>query len=958
MIVTHQLTIDLLERKSIPQIEATQNDRLSRKMAVSLLSGERTWQVPQYASVVIRYYRSDGTGGEYDTLPDGSKAWYSEGNTLHLTMAPQVFEVPGNVMISPMILQADKILTVFSVVVTVHPLIQGEPGSAEPFSSITGFLPAPESAEVGKFLRVAEVDDSGKILALDTATVSGEAVQTNSEEPERNDIPKVYFGQGLPQTKDEAVMSFLYSSGTTEFSGWCKTKAQGNTSMNFPKKNQTVKLYRDSSCAEKLKMDFKGWGKENKFCFKANWIDLSHVRNVVSARLWGDVVRSRDRYLELPELYRNSPNQGAVDGFPVQVYAQGVYQGRYTLNIPKDPWMAGMDDNLEEHCILCGENYGSGCFRAAAKIDGSDWSDEVHDAVPAAILQRWNEVIDFVRNSSDAAFRANIEDYFYLDSLIDYHLFGLISCGLDAYGKNQLYMTYNGSKWIAGMYDMDATWGLWWDGATFVANNYDRSQYQDFKDGNGNLLYIRLEQCFYEEIQARWAQLRSGALSMENILLRFERFTDIVSKDLVAEDYAATTANGAFTRIPSKTSNNIQQIRSFVAYRHGWCDSYVASLTPGQEVRCTGIEFASIAMVLTVGDEKTLSVTVSPAGCTEEVVWSSSAPGVLKVSGGVVTAIAPGTAVVSAVCGDYSASIDVSVKAQSVTVSCTGITLSQSSLSFTGVGSQTLTATVLPEGCTDSLSWETSNSSVAVVRDGVVTAIGDGEAVITAICGTKSAQCYVSVTGLGVNLLGGLTWHVGEVSESTGAVVETVSAANYTDAFDISAFANTILRGRCTGCNTLYSRVVIYDENMAMLKCIGFNVCGTVPANAKYARISVYSGAGKTLEIVGSPDNLWNTLTVNDGSYANGQYNPNDSTSCYIRTEVAAGDVLASYGAWGVAYLDASEAVLGSSVLTNTKATEFTVPDGAVWAVISASDSNLANTVCNRMETVAASVIA
>lgn len=281
-------------------------------------------------------------------------------------------------------------------------------------------------------------------------------------------------------------------------------------------------------------------------------------------------------------MLRTSPNQGAVDGFPVKVYSKGIYQGRYTLNIPKDAWMANMDDSLDNHCILCGENYVSGCFRATASINGSDWTDEVHDTVPNSIKTRWNEVIYFVMNSTDEEFVTNLENYFFVDSLIDYYIFGLVSCGLDAFGVNQLYFTYDGIKWIASMYDMDSTWGLWWTGASFVASNYARAEFQDFKDGPGNLLYIRLEQLFTERIKERYTELKNGALSVSNIINHFERFTDIASLDLVKEDYARTTANGAFTSIPSQTTNNIQQIRKFVVERYTYCDGYISGLTSSE----------------------------------------------------------------------------------------------------------------------------------------------------------------------------------------------------------------------------------------------------------------------------------------------------------------------------------------------------------------------------------------
>lgn len=485
------------------------------------------------------------------------------------------------------------------------------------------------------------------------ANISGGV--TASVEPAEEDIPKVFLTGTLPVTKSEVKMGFRYISKTEDVAGYVEIKCQGNTSMNFPKKNFTVKMFADKALSEKMKVDFKGWGKQSKHVYKANWIDITHARNVVSARLWADVVKSRANYAELPELLRTSPNQGAVDGFPIKVYANGVYQGRYTLNIPKDAWMANMDDELDNHCILCGEGYTSGCFREAST---GQWTDEVHDSMPAAISTRWLEVINFVMNSTDDEFKANLGNYFDVQSLIDYHLFGLVSCGLDAYGKNQLYMTYDGQKWIASMYDMDATWGLWWNGSSFVATDYDRTEYQDFKDGEGNLLYIRLEELFFEELQARWAELRSGALSVDSIINRFERFTDIASAELVAEDYASTTADGKFTSIPSVSANTIQQIRAFAVARHDWCDTYVAGLV---NAPCTGITLSASSLTFTGAGSQTLVATVEPENTTDAVVWSVDDDGIATVFNGVVTAVANGSCVITAKCGNYSATCAVTV---------------------------------------------------------------------------------------------------------------------------------------------------------------------------------------------------------------------------------------------------------------------------------------------------------
>ena len=210
-----------------------------------------------------------------------------------------------------------------------------------------------------KFEEGQILTDAEKRIALNNLGLSDLTPKTILE-PEATDIPKVFIDGVIPTTKDDVLAEMMYISSTMQFHAYLQIKCQGTSSMKYPKKNFTIKLFSDEARTEKLKVNFKNWGAQNKFCLKANWIDLSHSRNVVSAQLAGDIIKTRSNYSELPELLRTSPNHGMIDGFPIKVYANGVYQGRYTWNIPKDAWMTNMDDDLDNHCILCGENYDGG----------------------------------------------------------------------------------------------------------------------------------------------------------------------------------------------------------------------------------------------------------------------------------------------------------------------------------------------------------------------------------------------------------------------------------------------------------------------------------------------------------------------------------------------------------------------------------------------------------------------
>ena len=82
-------------------------------------------------------------------------------------------------------------------------------------------------------------------------------------------------------------------------------------------------------------------------------------------------------------------------------------------------------------------------------------------------------------------------------------------------------------------------------------------------------------------------------------------------------------------------------------------------------------------------------------------------------------------------------------------VAVTGVTLDKTELSLTAGATETLTATVTPADATNkAVTWTTDKAEVATVENGVVTAVGEGTATITATTadGSFTASCTVTVT--------------------------------------------------------------------------------------------------------------------------------------------------------------------------------------------------------------------
>lgn len=173
------------------------------------------------------------------------------------------------------------------------------------------------------------------------------------------------------------------------------------------------------------------------------------------------------------------------------------------------------------------------------------------------------------------------------------------------------------------------------------------------------------------------------------------------------------------------------------------------------------VTIAPSSTQVTEGQKVKLKVNVSPANASnKKVTWKSNNTSIATVDGnGVVTGKKAGNATITATAADgsgKSASATVNVKAKPVdpkpenpVIRVSGITLDKSSVEVkANAPAFTIKATVTPSNATDkTVTWKTSNASVADVNAGTVTVKAEGTATITATAGGKTASCVVTVIG-------------------------------------------------------------------------------------------------------------------------------------------------------------------------------------------------------------------
>lgn len=213
-------------------------------------------------------------------------------------------------------------------------------------------------------------------------------------------------------------------------------------------------------------------------------------------------------------------------------------------------------------------------------------------------------------------------------------------------------------------------------------------------------------------------------------------------------------------------------------------DGKIIEIVPAESITLdsTGVEMYP-------DDTKQLNANVTPSNTTDTIIWESSDSDVATVDNGNVTAVDVGTATITVSSQenpDVKATCTVTVT--NAPVPAENISLNQTELDLYVGNHATLTATVEPGNATNkNVTWSSNNPEVATVTNGEVTAVGEGEATITASTNNgKTAICTVTVTNAPVPVESialdqgtlSLCW---DWTNRTAQLTATVLPANATD---------------------------------------------------------------------------------------------------------------------------------------------------------------------------------
>ncbi len=169
--------------------------------------------------------------------------------------------------------------------------------------------------------------------------------------------------------------------------------------------------------------------------------------------------------------------------------------------------------------------------------------------------------------------------------------------------------------------------------------------------------------------------------------------------------------------------------------------------TEALEIPCTAITLSKLEIALSAeGEIWMLDAQVTPANCTDPVIYSSSNENVVTVSdGGKITCIGEGQAVITVSCGDQIAECKVSCAfekpTEPPTVAPEGIRLNRNSITadYEGFTWTLYSGTVAMED----IVWTSDDPSVATIQNGKVVAVAEGQTMVHADYNGVRSSCTI-----------------------------------------------------------------------------------------------------------------------------------------------------------------------------------------------------------------------
>ena len=307
-----------------------------------------------------------------------------------------------------------------------------------------------------------------------------------------------------------------------EFISVMGIELRGGSAQNFPKKSYAIELWEEDLGINSVDTSFFGLRNDDDWILDAMYSDIAKMRNRVSMDLWLD-------FNELP-YHDSEPNaKGATRGKFIEVFLGQEYMGVYVFSERidrKQLKLKSFEDGDDFGLLYKASRWENGTVLFNNYFDfdpisdyWEGWEHKYPDPFDEEII--WEPLANFTQfviESSDNDFKNQIEQKLEIDNAIDYLILLNLTRGDDNTGKNVYFSKYKQSeKFFMLPWDLDATWGRFWNAAAtspngFLSNGlFDRLIETDAND-------------FKNKLKTRWSTSRNNIFTKNNLMSRFQNY--------------------------------------------------------------------------------------------------------------------------------------------------------------------------------------------------------------------------------------------------------------------------------------------------------------------------------------------------------------------------------------------------------------------------------------------------
>jgi hypothetical protein len=334
---------------------------------------------------------------------------------------------------------------------------------------------------------------------------------------------------------------------TDEYGSSYKSKAivkwQGSSSLGFPKKNFRIDLISEDE--NSVKVRFGKWVATDSYDIKVNWTDVTQAKNVACARIVyaidTETYSPETRFPWWPKVFgigsENSDllsrfDSGArcvIDGFPVEIYINGLFYGIGTWNLKKDRANMQMSKNNQNQvwAEMVSTGFEYPVTWAGWEIRNPSGTDEGAEMPTGSAKTAFLNFLQWLNATQN--FKAEAGQHLYIDKIIDYFILSNIWYAVDSINRNMQLCTWDAQHWTLCWYDMDAVLGTQGAGVGY------------FNAPSGfiseNKLMQKIHTLYWNETKDRYAELRKKYITVEYHEAHLREIIDIFGFDAYEKDF-------------------------------------------------------------------------------------------------------------------------------------------------------------------------------------------------------------------------------------------------------------------------------------------------------------------------------------------------------------------------------------------------------------------------------------